>query len=111
MIPNVKCPHCGKVGCVQISGFASELATREKYCRFCNEKFYVHIITATSKEKEIRDGKVSELKEKIIRLSKKRKKIYKELFIMCEGNMSLIEKASRIIGYAQGEWYGFWKKH
>jgi hypothetical protein len=30
---------------------------------------------------------------------------------MCEGNMSLIEKASRIIGYAQGEWYGFWKKY
>ena len=75
MTPNVKCPNCGKVGCVQISGFASELATREKYCRFCNEKFYVHIITATSKEKEIRDGKVSELKEKIDLLYKQQCKV------------------------------------
>lgn len=41
---------------------------------------------------------INELKEKIIRLSKKRKKIYTKLFIECEGNMSLIEKASRIIG-------------
>jgi hypothetical protein len=98
MTPNVKCPHCSKIGCVQVTGFASELATREKYCRFCNEKFYVHLIITTSKKEEIRDGKISELKEKIIRLSKKRKKIYTELFIECEGNMSLIEKASRIIG-------------
>jgi hypothetical protein len=81
MLPNVKCPYCGKVGCVQVSGFAGELATREKYCRFCNNLFYVHLIITTSKKKELRDGKISELKKRIFYLSKKRKKEYDKLKI------------------------------
>jgi len=84
MSPNVKCPHCGKVGCVEVTGFASELATREKYCRFCNQKFYVHLIITASKKEEIRDGKISEMKKRIIYLSKKRKKSLVELLIKKE---------------------------
>ena len=84
MLPNVKCPHCGKVGCVEVTGFASELATREKYCRFCEEKFYVHLIITTSKKEEIRDGKINELKKRITYLSKERKKSLVELLIKKE---------------------------
>ena len=89
MSPNVKCPHCGKVGCVEVTGFASELATREKYCRFCNQKFYVHLIITASKKEEIRDGKISELKKRIISLSKKRKREYKKLKLELEENLYL----------------------
>lgn len=56
-LPNIKCPHCGANIVIAISGFGSELNTREKFCSKCNRTFFVHILVQTTLYKELWMGK------------------------------------------------------
>lgn len=72
-LPNIKCPHCGANIVVAISGFGSELNTREKFCGKCNRPFFVHILVQTTLYKEVMDGEINSYKNRIKFLNKQRK--------------------------------------
>ena len=96
MIPNVKCPYCKKVHCVLVSGFAGELAIREKVCRFCGKIFYVHMLVTTSKDRPILDGEITNLNYQIKFLRKERQKLYTEKLIRYEQAKKIHEEALEI---------------
>jgi len=73
-LPNIKCPHCGHNVVVAISGFGSELNTREKVCGKCNRPFFVHILVQTTLYKEVMDGEINTYKHRITFLNQQRKK-------------------------------------
>lgn len=84
---HVTCPHCGAKLLTAISGFGSELATREKFCSRCNNPYIVHLIVQTSKElypDVIKDGQISSVRDRIKYLQAERKKTLSELLIKHE---------------------------
>lgn len=81
---NVSCPHCKSHLLVAVSGFGSELATREKECKKCGLIFYVHILTSTSTSKEVQDGEISSAKSRIKYLQDLRKQSLAELLLRQE---------------------------
>lgn len=83
-LPNIKCPHCGANIVVAISGFGSELNTREKVCSKCNRPFFLHILVQTTLYKEVMDGEINSYKHRISFLNKQRKKSLTEHLINYE---------------------------
>ena len=83
-LPNIKCPHCGANVVVAISGFGSELNTREKFCSKCNRPFFVHILVQTTLYKEVVDGEINSYKSRIKFLNKQRKESLAEQLINYE---------------------------
>lgn len=83
-LPNIKCPHCGINIIVAISGFGSELNTREKFCSKCNRPFFVHILVQSTLYKEVTDGEINSYKSRIKFLNKQRKKDLAEQLISYE---------------------------
>lgn len=80
-LPNIKCPHCGANIVIAISGFGSELNTREKFCSKCNKTFFVHILVQTTLYKEVVDGEINSYKHRIAFLNQQRKKVLAERLI------------------------------
>jgi ribosomal protein S27AE len=83
-LPNTKCPHCGANIVVAISGFGSELNTREKFCNKCNRPFFVHILVQTTLHKEVVDGEINSYKSRIKFLNKQRRKSLTEQLVSYE---------------------------
>lgn len=92
-LPNIKCPHCGKHTVVAISGFGGELNTRDKQCKECKIDFYVHILVTTSIHKQIVDGEVNGLKDRIGFLRREREKSYVGLLTKYEFARKINEEA------------------
>lgn len=88
---NTKCPHCKSPLLVAISGFGSELATREKECKKCGKPFYVHLISTTSSEKEINDGEITSAKLRIKYLQDLRKQSLGEMLLRQEALQRLYQ--------------------
>ena len=99
-LPNIKCPHCGTNLVVAISGFGSELNTREKVCSKCNKPFFVHILVQTTLYKEVRDGEINNYKNRISFLNRQRKKSLAEQLINYEvaqkGNQEALKMAAEM---------------
>jgi len=64
--PNVKCPKCGHVAPVAISGFGREgLNRRLKTCSKCGADFVVSVFVQTDLETDTTDGHIASLEASI----------------------------------------------
>ncbi len=63
--PTVRCPRCGGVNRPSISGWGREgLNNRLHTCKHCNKDYTVVVYVETSKDLEISDGHISDIKSK-----------------------------------------------
>jgi len=95
-LPNIKCPYCNYHNVVAISGYGSKLSTREKECKKCKKNFYIQIFTTTTKNKEVLDGEISNVNQKIKYLNNQKKKLLMERLIQYEISKKLNDEALEI---------------
>lgn len=84
LLINVICPHCNKHLVVAISGFAGELSSRIKPCKFCGQEYHVHLLAQTSKVESPSDGEISGMRDRIKYLKSERKLTSAQLLIKVE---------------------------
>lgn len=93
LLVNIVCPHCDKHLLVAISGFAGELSSRVKPCKFCGKEYHVHLLAQTSKVESPSDGEISSLKNRIKYLKEQRKLTLAELLVKTELYQKLYDEA------------------
>lgn len=94
LLVNVRCPHCNKRVLVALSGFAGELATRHKECKYCGQEYHVHLVSVTSTATTTpTDGEIASAKARIRYLQEQRKQTLAELLLKQELSVRLYNES------------------
>jgi len=97
-LPNVRCPHCGKVRPVSISGFGGELNIREKRCPHCGRDYKVAVLVTSHGDipDSEADGAISELKSRLKWLRQQRKKNAYILYMQVQEARRILEESEEL---------------